>query len=114
MDDLRGLHAGALKGLALGDNGFRVQIGLAEHLLHLFFCRGDILLPGADQLLGLLDLQGHTAADLREDIQSLVTVDGASFGAEGGAFGFVDHAVEHVQQALQIFFFHTISSRFSI
>ena len=105
-DDLAALLAGQLDGLALGDDDLGVQLRLTQHLLHFLFGTGHILTAGGDQLPGLFQLQRELGADLIQQIQRLIAVDDAFVGAEGGALGLVDHAVEHIQQSLHILFFH--------
>ena len=65
-----------------------------------------ILLLGLHQLLSLGELAGQLVADLVQQVQRLIAVDDAFFGAEGGALGLVDHAEQHVQKLLHIFVFH--------
>ena len=55
-----------------------------------------ILLLGLHQLLSLGELAGQLVADLVQQVQRLIAVDDALFGAEGGALGLVDHAEQHL------------------
>ena len=106
VDDVGALLPRLLDDLALGDDGLGVQLGLAHHLLHFLLGACHIVVAGGDELLGLFQLQGQLRAHLVQDIQGLVPVDGAFFGAEGGALGLVDHVIEHVDQSLYVLFLH--------
>ena len=106
VDDVGALLPRLLDDLALGDNGLGVQLGLTHHLFHFFFGPGHIVVAGGDQFLGLFQLQRQLGADLVQDIQCFVPVDGAFFGVEGNTFGLVDHVIQHVDQALHVLFFH--------
>ena len=105
-DDVGALLPCLLDDLALGDDGFGVQLGLTHHFFHFFFGAGHIVVAGGDQFLGLFQLQRQLGADLVQDIQCFVPVDGAFFGVESNAFGLVDHVIQHVDQTLYVLFFH--------
>ena len=106
-DDLAALLACQLQCLTLGHDGAGIQLRLTQYLLRLLLGPGHIFAAGGDQLLGLFQLQRQLGPDLIQQIQRLVPDDDTFVRAEGHAFCLVDHAVEHIQQALYIFLFHS-------
>ena len=128
MDDLAAAALGPLNGLAFGDDGLGVLLGLfqhaaglllglvpqalglvlglVQHTLDLAIGLVHILLLGLHQILRLAELCGELGADLVQQVQGFLPVDNAFFGAEGSSPGLVDHAVQHVKELLYVFIFH--------